>query len=48
LVDGRVYVSEGSYPVAAMRSLNGYWGMTNPDGTDNVWIRTTSQGLIPY
>ena len=48
LVDGRVYVSEGSYPVAAMRSLNSYWGMTNPDGTDNVWIRTTSQGLIPY
>lgn len=48
LVDGRVYVSEGAYPVAAMRSLNGYWGMTNPDGTDNVWIRTTSQGLLPY
>lgn len=28
--------------------LNGYWGMTDPVGADNVWIRTTSQGIIPY
>ena len=28
--------------------LNGYWGLTDPYGADNVWIRTTSQGIIPY
>lgn len=27
---------------------NGYWGMTQPNGADNVWIRTTNQGIIPY
>lgn len=47
-IDGRVYVSEGTYPVAAMRMLNNYWGMTDPDGVDSSWIRTTSLGLIPY
>lgn len=31
-----------------MKELNGYWGMTNPGHADNVWIRTTSQGIIPY
>lgn len=27
---------------------NGYWGMTDPYGSDNVWIRSTSQGILPY
>lgn len=27
---------------------NGYQGLGSPDGTDTDWIRTTSQGLIPY
>ena len=25
-----------------------YYGIAAPDGTDDVWIRTTSQGIIPY
>jgi len=25
-----------------------YWGMTSPYGEDNIWVRTTSQGIIPY
>ena len=28
--------------------LNSYGGMTDNTGADNVWIRTTSQGIIPY
>ena len=28
--------------------LNDYYGITAPNGADNVWIRTTSQGIIPY
>lgn len=30
------------------KSANGYYGMTLPDGTDANWIRTTSNGIIPY
>lgn len=30
------------------KSANGYEGMTDMAGADNVWIRTTSQGIIPY
>lgn len=30
------------------KSANGYWGMAQPNGADNVWIRTTNQGIIPY
>ncbi len=26
----------------------GYWGLMNPDGNTNGWIRTTSSGLLPY
>lgn len=47
-VDGRFYFNEGNTPVAGLKSANNYWGMTGPDGEDNVWIRTTSQGIIPY
>lgn len=27
---------------------NAYWGIADPTGADNVWIRTTTQGIIPY
>lgn len=27
---------------------NGYYGLTRPDGNDSDWIRTTSNGIIPY
>lgn len=33
--------------VIGAKSANGYWGMTNPNGADNVFIRTTSSGIIP-
>lgn len=29
------------------KSAYGYWGLA-PGGADNVWCRTTSQGIIPY
>lgn len=29
-------------------SVNGYYGMTRPDGNTSDWIRTTTVGLIPY
>jgi hypothetical protein len=29
-------------------SKNGYIGMAKPGGSDTDWIRTTSQGIIPY
>lgn len=47
-VDGRYYFNEGATPAAGLKSANSYWGMTDPDGTDSVWIRTTTQGIIPY
>ncbi len=27
---------------------NGYWGMTQPNGDENNWIRTTASGLLPH
>lgn len=33
---------------AGLKMANSYWGITSPSGEDNVWIRTTSQGFIPY
>lgn len=47
-VDGRLYFNEGNTPAGGLKSANNYWGMTDPDGSDSVWIRTTTQGLIPY
>ena len=47
-VDGRFYFNEGNTPCGGLKSANGYWGMTGADGEDNCWIRTTSQGIIPY
>lgn len=47
-LDGRVYVNEGKNPVMGTEYANGFWGITSPDGENNVWIRTTTQGIIPY
>lgn len=47
-VDGRFYFNEGATPVGGLKNANSYWGMTGPDGEDNIWIRTTSNGLLPY
>ena len=33
---------------AKFKALNGYYGISDPDGYDDVWIRTTRNGLIPY
>lgn len=30
------------------QSANGYWGMATPYGGSGDWIRTTSNGIIPY
>ena len=27
--------------------VNSYWGLA-PNGADNIWVRTTNQGIIPY
>ena len=43
---GVVYAALGNYLGA--KSDGSYYGMANPAGADNVWIRTTSQGIIPY
>lgn len=29
-------------------NANGYWGLSAPDGNASNWIRTTSNGIIPY
>lgn len=31
-----------------IKLVNDYYGMAKPDGTDNDWIRTTTNGIIPY
>ena len=47
-VDGRFYGNEGTYPTMLMRNENSYWGLCDPDAANNVWIRTTTLGIIPY
>lgn len=47
-VDGRFYGNEGTYPAMLMRNENSYWGLCDPDAANNVWIRTTTAGIIPY
>lgn len=47
-VDGRVYVNEGNNPVMGTELAGNLWGMTSPDGENNVWIRTTTRGIVPY
>lgn len=45
----RVYVNgSASNPAMGMNYANGYWGMGDPDGVATNWIRTTTQGIIPY
>jgi hypothetical protein len=40
--------THSNYLGAATVSGNSLYGMADPDGTDTNWIRTTSQGIIPY
>ena len=47
-VDGRFYGNEGNNPAMLLTNDGSYWGMGSPDGDASVWIRTTSQGIIPY
>ena len=47
-VDGRFYGNEGNNPAMLLTTDGNYWGMGSPDGDASVWIRTTSQGIIPY
>lgn len=35
-------------PTAKFKALNGYYGISDPEGYDDVWVRTTRNGLIPY
>ena len=45
----RVYVNgSANSPAMGMNYANGYWGMGDPDGVSTNWIRTTTQGIIPY
>lgn len=46
-VDGRFYGSEGTFPAMLMNSDGTYWGMGDPDASYGVWIRTTTEGIIP-
>lgn len=34
--------------VPGAKNTNGYYGLTRPDGNEADWIRTTSNGFIPY
>lgn len=54
---GTAYGGTGSSTVSGARAnlsvlgtknANGYYGLTKPDGTDSDWIRTTSNGILPY
>lgn len=38
----------GALGAVGASHVNGYYGITRPDGNDTAFIRTTSQGLIPY
>ena len=40
-------IQNGGYPLK-VEKLNGYFGFALPDKTRTGWLRTTSQGLIPY
>lgn len=40
--------ARGNLGAMAAISANGYYGMGDPSGATNVWIRTTSKGIIPY
>lgn len=40
-------IQNGGYPLK-VEKLNGFFGFALPDKTRTEWLRTTSQGLIPY
>lgn len=40
--------ARGNLGAMAAISANNYYGMGAPDGSTNVWIRTTSLGILPY
>lgn len=46
-VDGRFYGNEGNSPAMLMNSDGTYWGMGDADGNSDVWIRTTTEGILP-
>lgn len=45
-VAGELY--QKGYRVMNAQYTNGYWGMMTPDASAGSWIRTTSNGIIPY
>lgn len=47
---GGTTATEATKNLGAMRSTykNGYAGLTTAGGSDTDWIRTTTQGLLPY
>ncbi len=38
----------GGDRVMGAKHANDYWGMMTPGGSDSEWIRTTSNGILPY
>lgn len=40
--------ARGNLGAMGAASANGYYGMTRPDGDTDDWIRTTTNGIIPY
>ena len=41
-------VTSQGHRLMGATSANGHWGMCTPDNNTSNWIRTTSNGLIPY
>lgn len=41
-------VTNGGHNIMLGGNANGYWGLTNPDGGDSDWTRTTRNGIIPF
>ena len=41
-------VTSQGHRLMGATSANGHWGMCTPDNNTSDWIRTTSNGLIPY
>lgn len=41
-------ISKATLGAMGAKLANSFYGMTQPDGADTKWIRTTTLGLIPY
>lgn len=41
-------VTTEGHRIMGATSANGYWGMCTPDNSTSAWIRTTSNGILPY